>query len=371
VASATGLALCLYLFRSATLSYPLQALEPIAQPHLVRGAFHVHSLLSDGRRPVREIALAASRSGVDFVVFADHNVTDQRGTRFEQGVLLMASSEISTRAGHVVAVGLSREMTGAERRGDALEAMRSLGAVPIAAHPLNRRRPYEQLDAPLLAGLEVLSADDLFRDALVRPVPGFLLGILAYPVNPTHGLAQILERPSKTLDRWDGLLERRRMTGVCAIDAHGIPDYDVLMRSMGLYLILEGPLSSDAGEAERQLKRALSEGRAYCGLDLFGNAGGFRFTGTASGMEVQMGGQVELASSPGLRVALEYRRPAEGAVIQLFCGQSLVAEGRGPVLEHAPARPCAYRTEVLIASRGAFGERRVRQWVFSNPIYVR
>ena len=77
-------------------------------PPTARGVFHVHSDRSDGSAAVRDIAAAAARAGLQFVIFTDHG----DGTRapdppiYESGVLCIDAVEISTSGGHYIALGL-------------------------------------------------------------------------------------------------------------------------------------------------------------------------------------------------------------------------------------------------------------------------
>jgi len=74
----------------------------------VRGLLHVHSRMSDGRGTLDEIAAAAARAGLQFLVVTDHG----DGTRkpeppsYRSGVLMIDAVEISTRDGHYLAIGL-------------------------------------------------------------------------------------------------------------------------------------------------------------------------------------------------------------------------------------------------------------------------
>ena len=74
----------------------------------IRGAIHVHTRRSDGTGTVDDVAAAARRAGLQFVIFTDHG----DGTRgsdtpvYRYGVLCIDAVEISTNGGHVVALGL-------------------------------------------------------------------------------------------------------------------------------------------------------------------------------------------------------------------------------------------------------------------------
>ncbi|WP_369366321.1 CehA/McbA family metallohydrolase [Streptomyces sp. CG4] len=73
-----------------------------------RGDCHLHSWYSDGRRTPAEIAALARAAGLDFINSSDHNThsahphwADQAG----DDLLIMLGEEVTTRNGHVVALG--------------------------------------------------------------------------------------------------------------------------------------------------------------------------------------------------------------------------------------------------------------------------
>ncbi|NUQ98075.1 MAG: CehA/McbA family metallohydrolase [Streptomyces sp.] len=73
-----------------------------------RGDCHLHSWYSDGRRTPADIAALARAAGLDFINSSDHNThsahphwADQAG----DDLLIMLGEEVTTRNGHVVALG--------------------------------------------------------------------------------------------------------------------------------------------------------------------------------------------------------------------------------------------------------------------------
>ena len=68
---------------------------------IVRGAFHVHSDRSDGSGSVTNIAEAARRAGLDFVILTDHGdgTRPPRAPAYHRGVLCVDAVEISTDGG--------------------------------------------------------------------------------------------------------------------------------------------------------------------------------------------------------------------------------------------------------------------------------
>ncbi|HEX6738539.1 MAG TPA: PHP domain-containing protein, partial [Vicinamibacteria bacterium] len=72
------------------------------------GAVHVHTTLSDGGGGPEEVAAAARRAGLAFVALTDHNNVDAKPFEgYHEGVLVLVGSEISTTAGHLLALGIA------------------------------------------------------------------------------------------------------------------------------------------------------------------------------------------------------------------------------------------------------------------------
>ncbi len=246
----------------------------------VRGVYHVHTTRSDGRATLGEVAAAAARDGLDFVVVTDHNVAPLPAQR-RQGVLLVYGDEESTPWGHRVVLSGSRDYV-------------------FWAHPGNRRVPWTDWSAPA-DGIEVSSADDMWRDALRPPWARLLLAAADYPAAPIEATYRLEEREAGILERYDALTaeRRRRLSALCAIDAHGLPPYPVAFQTIQLHLPHLKLGGATAADDARALADALARGDFYCGLDGFADA---------SGLALDWSG-------PVLHVALPSAPPSARAVV--------------------------------------------------------
>ena len=61
-------------------------------PPVVRGAYHVHSRASDGTGTIEDIAAAAGRAGLRFVVLTDHGDAYRRSVRRAMSAACSAST---------------------------------------------------------------------------------------------------------------------------------------------------------------------------------------------------------------------------------------------------------------------------------------
>ena len=114
-------------------------------PGWYRGDLHLHTVHSDGRDTQREMALAARKAGLDFIVSTEHNTTSAHGTwgRYAPKRLLVVNGEeITTRGGHWIAAGLPpgawidwRYRPADAELGRFTRRVRGLGGIAIACHP--------------------------------------------------------------------------------------------------------------------------------------------------------------------------------------------------------------------------------------------
>jgi hypothetical protein len=348
----------------------------------VRGAIHVHTRRSDGTGTVEEVAAAARRAGLQFVIFTDHG----DGTRgsdtpvYRSGVLCIDAVEISTNGGHIVALDLPESpFPLAGDVADVLEDIRRAGGVSIAAHPDSVRPELAWKEwGSGIDGIEWLNGDSAWRDeswvALTR-------SLFTYPLSRAGTLGALLDRPDELLRRWDALLEKQPAVALAAADAHArigpgsdpyrrslalhVPSYEQVFRTLSVSvpdLKLERNATSDA----RAVLDAIRAGRVYSSVDALASPAAFTFSASSGIHRVAMGGQVPLNGPVALRV--ETNAPV-GASIRLLADGKVVASAAPPVLEYtaASSSPAVYRVEVDVA--GAPGTPPV-PWILSNPIYV-
>ena len=350
---------------------PVQGAAPDDGYTRVAGIVHVHTTLSDGGGTPEEVAVAAKKVGLRFVVITDHNNVD--GKPFEgehDGVLVLVGTEVSTTAGHVLGLGIPDPVfrfSGDAR--DALEDVRDLGGVAFAAHPLSPREDFRWTgwDLPGRWGIELVNGDSQWRAA---GWPRLLRTAALYGLNSRYALLGSLTPPDETLARWDALLARRDAAGIAGADAHArlvvrkeralrFPSYESIFALVQDHVVLDRPLTGQAGPDGQAIVAALARGRCYVGLDALAPAGEFSFTAEAGGRRFTMGDTVP--PDPGLALRAGGRMPA-GARVTIRRDGAVAAEGEGSV-EVSAAGPGVYRAEVRVPGGSA-------PWILSNPIYV-
>jgi hypothetical protein len=78
--------------------------------HVRKGAFHVHTVESDGGGTREDVARAAAAAGLDFVILTDHGngTREPSAPEYLHNVLVIDGVEVPTTAGHYAAFGLAR-----------------------------------------------------------------------------------------------------------------------------------------------------------------------------------------------------------------------------------------------------------------------
>jgi len=336
------------------------------------GVVHVHTTLSDGGGDPDEVIAAARTTGLDFVAITDHNNVDALPFEGEHdGVLVLAGTELSTTAGHILGLGLERDPAYRFSGGalDGLEDIRDLGGFSFAAHPFSRREDlrFTGWDLPGPWGLELLNGDSEWRRAGVR----LLLTVGLYRLNPRHALLHTLNPADEALSRWDEMLAGRDVVGLYGADAHSrlpvtrsfslrAPSYEALFGLARNHLLLDAPLTGELAADRQAVLSALRGGRFYVGLDALAAAEGFSFTvRSPAGEQWTMGERV--AFREGL-VARAGGRVPRGSHVRLLRDGQVLAEGQEGVETPIPGMG-VYRVEVRVDGWPV-------PWVLSNPVSV-
>ncbi len=362
---------------------PAAAWPPSGFP--LRGAYHVHSTISDGTGTIDEIAAAAAAAGLAFVILTDHGDGTRQPDppRYMSGVLVIEGVEINTSGGHLVALGAAPSaypLAGAPRA--VLEDVHRLGGFGVAAHPGSPRTSLQWTDteAPV-DGLEWLNADSEWRDELPASLGRLLI---TYALRPAETLASMLDRPDDVLARWDALARTRPVMSLAGTDAHQrlgfrrqqtdpfeegwhlrLPGYEASFRAFSTHVVLDAPLSGDPVRDAGVVLGLLRHGRSYTVIDAVASPGGFDFRASSGGVFARMGDVLDIVDS--VLIEMRMAAPPGTRMILLRDGapffETTEAEARVNVL----TAPGVYRVELEVP--GVPGRPPV-PWLVSNPIYV-
>jgi hypothetical protein len=368
-----------------------------------KGNLHAHTPYSDGTLYHAEVAQAAIRAGLDFLVTTDHNVWVQGVERYHvdarplpppplqrigyppepappvRRVLVLTGEEVHDRqrrpqANHCLVFGAECELAPyAASPQELLDQANAAGALTFLAHPFEKAAPavgesalsWVDWDVQGYTGLEIWNYMSEFK-SLLRFMP---LG-LQYVFNPATGIKGPFPA---ILARWDELLaEGRRVVGIGGADAHGtlyragpfsrvVFPYEDLFRAINTHVLTPRPLSGDVAQDKALIYEALRTGHAWTAYDLPAPTEGFRFTASGWRNEAIAGDAIPVGTS----VTLQVRAPSN-ADIRLIRHGAVVAQAQNVTnLTYIASEPGAYRAELYVPFQG-----RLRGWIFSNPIYV-
>ena len=348
------------------------------------GNLHLHTTASDGTATHDEVAAAAARAGLDFIMYTDHNtwVDGVAGWYRDPGsghkILRLMGQEVNDQnleqeCNHLLCHFASRDLNSiAADPQQLIDVVNKHNGLSFLAHPIERpgygpakqTLPWISWNISGYTGIELWNAMSDVKWRL-RSIPRGLLG--AY-------LPQlVLSSPfPELLARWDELLTSgNKIVAIGGSDAHAwsitwkiftrtVLPYEFLFRAVNTHLLLDADLSHDFDQARRQIYHALKRGHCYVSYDLIASPRGFSFEATSGSQQAMMGDTLILQSEATLRV--ESPRPAK---LRLMKDGQLLLEKKGKDLVWHTSEPGVYRVE---AYRRFWGEQR--GWVFTNPIYL-
>lgn len=347
------------------------------------GNLHVHTCFSDGAGTHLEVAAAALRAGLDFVITTDHNVWVDGVDGYyhsESGrVLLLAGEEIHHQArepqkNHLLVYEACRELAPLAADPQALlDAIERLGGFAILAHPIDPASPaFDQPDLSWVdwelrgyAGIELWNYMSEFKSRLASRLHGLLYAYL--PHRTAHG-----PHPD-VLALWDRLLTQgRHVIAIGGADAHASParlgplrrvilPYEFLFRSVNTHALVPLPLSGEAGEDRKQLLRAIRTGSCFVANDRLAAARGFHFTAQGRGAVAGMGETIPRH----LGVTLQIHAPQRAHLRMIWNGEVIHEWQDSEVGVRMVNAPGAYRAEAYLYAYGC-----ERGWIYSNPVFV-
>ena len=350
---------------------------------VVRGAIHVHSQRSDGTGTLDEIAAAANRAGLQFVILTDHG----DGTRppeppsYRSGVLCIDGVEISTEFGHYLAIDLPHTPFRLAGHPQAvIEDVTRFGGFGFIAHPDSTKPDlqWSRWDLPF-DGLEWLNADSQWRDEVWGSI-GVLL--MTYPIRPVETLGRMLDRPANVMARWEREARSRRVPAIAGADAHArfgyrqatdpyedrvlarVPSYEVSFRAFANHVILGAPLSGDADTDATRVTAAIREGHVFTAIQGFAGLSAFESRAVSGHVAAVPGGYLDITGPVAIEAAIA---APEGTTLSVVRDGELLYETREPALRVDVGRqPGAYRLEARLPAQPQAG----MPWLLTNPIYV-
>ncbi|HEY1910381.1 MAG TPA: hypothetical protein VGG73_05625 [Vicinamibacterales bacterium] len=363
---------------------------PVFDAGTVPGVVHIHTNRSDGLSGPDEIAAAAARAGLKFVVLTDHGDATRTPAPpiYRSGVLCLEGVEISTNGGHYLALDMPASpypLAGEAR--DVVEDVRRLGGFGIVAHPDSPKPQLQWRDwTTRFDGVELLNPDTSWR--VLAAQPGWsaklrlLNGLLGYAFRPVESMAAMIQ-PTGVLLQWEALAERRRVVVMAGADAHArlalrsgaelaqgryvlpLPGYESSFELLSIRVRPEAPLSGDAVTDGRLIMRAIRAGHLHTVIDGLASPAAFEFSATNEHGTVHEGDEISAAGSLALHVRTN-APPDFTTVIHEGIRTLAAQRGAEDWTVHATGEPAVFWVEILSGGRPT-----PVTWLRSNPIYVR
>ena len=343
------------------------------------GNLHVHTPYSDGEALHAEVAQAAAKAGLDFIVVTDHNVWVNGCEGYYDKVLLLVGEEIhdvrrQPQANHLLVYGAEAELAplASDPQG-LIDEVSQRGGICYLAHPFEYRSPispdlaaipWADWDVTGYTGLEIWNYMSEFK-ALARSK----LAVVLYAYFPALGIAGPFRA---TLRQWDRLMSQgKRIAAIGGADAHGstyslgplrrvIFPYEHLFRCVNTHVLTNRPLNGLLEHDKPLVYDALRAGHTWVGYDLLASTAGFRFHAHSGANRALMGDEMARAGA----TIFEVHTP-HSADVRLLLNGRVTARTRGKHLRYTTAEPGVYRVEVY--RQYQLGRRG---WIFSSPIYV-
>lgn len=340
------------------------------------GNIHIHSYYSDGHATIDEIARAAARAGLDFIIISDHNTLKglpEEGLR--HGVLTIVGCEINCAKNHYLALNISEPVPpNDEHPQQVIDAVNAQGGFGFILHPSEKgsplvnnyqRFPWTDFSVKGFTGIEVMNWCSQWRDAITGVIPALYYGYLA-PTAPVKGP----ERDA--LAFFDRVTQKQKAVLFGGDDAHcwyikrgpirrTIFPYEYQFGLMSNVVTTDEPLSSDFHTAKRQILAAIKRGRLFIVQRHLGSHEGFSFSAVSNDREYQAGDEVPLGPLTFLRVNCPAHKARKAKIRILRNGKPLDEVLRCNVSVRI-TEPGTYRLEILLGDK---------TWIITNPVYVK
>jgi len=169
-----------------------------------KGAFHVHSVFSDGTGNISEISKAATLNNLDFVLMTDHgrpNVKCSNSTAWDNKVLIIGGSEFSLNSGHLASAGYGfkdkKDYIFPPEPQEAINDVNKTNGISFVSHPLDGKIPWTDWDIKEFSGVEILNS---YSSAKKTSIINILTFPLQYLFNKNYAKYCIVsKRKFKTL----------------------------------------------------------------------------------------------------------------------------------------------------------------------------
>jgi hypothetical protein len=332
-----------------------------------KGAIHIHTTFSDGTSDVKQIAKAARRAGLNWIIITDHNnLTALNLEGWYEGIAVLVGEEISPKGGnHYLAFDINNEVSENLTPQEYIEEVNKQGGFGFIAHPdesRERKNSFKPLrwddwDMKGFQGLEIWNYLSDWVDNYDTSS-----SIYSYFFR-NHSLSG----PSRaTLKWWDRLNSETEniFPAIGSLDSHALNyhgikifPYEDSFKTVTNFIYTEKKLSCDFREAKRQIYDAVKSGNNLIVNRIWSkNSDKASFYVENNGKLIFSGDKTE--TNPENILTVKLPKPAN---IRIFFNGQIVRNVCTAEFQMSDLKSGKYRAEVYYKDR---------PWIFSNPIII-
>jgi len=341
--------------------------------YIYPGATHIHTHYSDGTGNIKDIAVAAKKAGLKWIIITDHNnlaglKNDEEG--WYNGVAVIIGEEISPETSdHYLAFGIKEEISPDTGYKNYIKKVTEQGGLGFVAHPdesLTRKNDLKPLrwlnwDVQGFTGLEIWNyLSDLVDNYDPKKALFWYLCRNKLLSGPTQ----------KVLGWWDSLNNQtdKIVPAIGGVDVHcfhykykgvglKIFPYSNSFKTVTNLLYLDRRLSDDFEQAKIQILNALENGNNIIMNRIWNKGENYPgFYVKNSQKKAYVGESVNLDKEAAIIVKFSKK-----AKIKLIHDGTIIMETEDNKLLFDNLKTGKYRVEAYYKNR---------PWIFTNPIQV-
>jgi len=343
-----------------------------------KGAYHMHSIFSDGKGTIYDITKAASQLKLDFVILTDHgepNIKASKSTSWLSDVLLIGGSEFSLNSGHLAAIGykIPEYIFPPEPQQSINEVINDNG-VCFISHPFDDKIPWTDWDIKDFTGIEILNS---YSSARKTSILNLLSFPLQYIFNSNYALLKTIQYPEENIKKFDYLCSTGKYYGIYALDCHAklpiskkiqfnFPSYKAMFEIFNIYVKIDKKIEKDPYKSASTIVSSLRKGAFFSVIEAIAPANGFEIYFITSNRErIEMGGSTDSIYG---KIVVKLPFNFETNIIIKRDGKidKKIQNNLKHRLEIPVKKPGVYRAEIFVINN----KFNKIPWIFTNPFFI-